>query len=82
MVRNQQFANAQWAFQSGKSTATAFLATTHEWFQMLDSGKDVCAVFFDIQQVFDTILYHTLMQKLQHAGLKKNNISYTGSVAT
>ena len=52
---NPQFANVQWGFQSGKSTVTALLETTYDWFQTLDSGKEVCAVFFDIQKAFDII---------------------------
>jgi len=49
MSSTQQFANVQWGFQNGKSTVTALLTTTNNyWFRMLDSGKDVCAVFFDI----------------------------------
>ena len=60
MSSTQQFANAQWGFQNGKSTVTALLATTYDWFQMLDSGKDMCAVFFDIQKAFDTIPHYAL----------------------
>jgi len=37
-----------------KSTVTALTATTHDQFQMLDSGKDVCAVFFDIATKADS----------------------------
>jgi len=37
MSSNQQFANAQWGFQNGKSNITALLATTYDCFQMLDS---------------------------------------------
>ena len=28
--------NKQWGFQSGKSTVTALLSVTHDWFQALD----------------------------------------------
>ena len=69
--KNPQFANVQWGFQSGKSTV-ALLATTYDWFQKLDSGKEVCAAFFDIQKAFDTIPHHALMQKLQYAGLNNH----------
>jgi len=68
----QQFANAQWGFQNGKSTVTALLATTYDWFQMLDSGKDVCAVLLDIQTALDMIAHHALMQKLRHTGLNNH----------
>ena len=36
-------------------TVTALLETTYDWFQTLDSGKEVCAVFFDIKKAFDII---------------------------
>ena len=42
---------------------------TYDWFQMLDSGKEVCGIFFDIQKTYDSIPHHALMQKLQYAGL-------------
>ena len=79
---NPQFANVQWGFQSGKSTVTALLATTYDWFQMLDSGKEVCAVFFDIQKAFDTIPHHALMQKLQYAGLNNHILHWICSYLT
>ena len=79
---NPQFANVQWGFQSRKSTVTALLATTYDWFQMLDSGKEVCAVFFDIQKAFDTIPHHTLMQKLQYAGVNNHILHWICSYLT
>ena len=51
------------------STVTTLLTATYDWFQMLDSGKEVCAVFFDIQKALDTVPHHALMQKLRYAGL-------------
>jgi len=79
---SEQFANAQWGFQNEKSTITALLGTTYDWFQMLDSGKDVCAVFFDIQKAFDTIPLHALMQKLQHTGLNNHILHWICSYLT
>ena len=55
MSTNPQFGNVQYGFQCGKSTITAFLATTYDCFQMLDSGKEVCAFLSDIHKAFDTI---------------------------
>ena len=31
--------NKQWGFQSGKSTTTALLSVTHDWFQALEAGQ-------------------------------------------
>ena len=34
---------SQWGFQSGRSTVNARLETTHNWFQFMDTGKEVGA---------------------------------------
>ena len=57
--------NTQWGFQSGKSTVTALLATTHDWFTHLEAGRDVGSVFFDLRKAFDTVPHRALMTKLQ-----------------
>ena len=41
----------QWKFRSGR---LALLDVTHNWLQMLDTGKEVCAVFFDLRKAFDS----------------------------
>ena len=35
--------DSQFGFQRGKSTTTALLETTHNWLQLLESGRDVGA---------------------------------------
>ena len=47
----------QWKFRSGRSTVLALLDVTHNWLQMLDTGKEVCAVFFDLCKAFDSGLF-------------------------
>ena len=37
---------AQWGFRAGRSTTSALLSTSH-WFELLEAGKDICAIFFD-----------------------------------
>ena len=47
--------NGQWGFQTGRSTITALLSVTHEWFKVLESGQELFSVcFFDIKKAFDT----------------------------
>ena len=48
-----QLSNSQWGFRSGRSTVTALLSVTHDWFSALECGKEVCAVFFDYRKAFD-----------------------------
>ena len=45
----------QWGFLPGRSTTDAVLSVTHDWHQTLDSGLEVCAIFFDLQKAFDSV---------------------------
>ena len=47
----------QWRFRSGRSTVLALLDVTYNWLQMLDTGKEVCTVFFDLRKAFDSGLF-------------------------
>ena len=46
----QPISQSQWGFQPGKSTVTALLETTHDWFQLMESGKEIGAIFFDFNK--------------------------------
>jgi len=46
------------------STVGALLATTYDWFQELESGNEVCSVFFDIRKAFDKVPHRKLIEKL------------------
>ena len=37
--------NLQWGFQERKSTVTALLSVTQDWFANLDKHKEICCVF-------------------------------------
>ena len=56
----------QWRFQCGKSTVTALLETTHNWFEMLEKGNEVGAVFFDFKKAFDSVPHRALLEKLEN----------------
>lgn len=49
--------DSQWGFRPGRSTVAALLSTTHDWFQLLESGKDICAVFLDYRKAFDSVCH-------------------------
>ena len=55
----------QWGFTRGKSTTGALLAATDSWHKLLDSGLDICTVFFDFSKAFDTVPHRPLLQKLK-----------------
>ena len=54
----------QWGFQSGRSTVTSLLATSHDWHRFLDQRKDVMCVFFDFRKTFNTFPHRRLMTRL------------------
>ena len=61
----------QWRFQSGKVTVTALLETTHNWYQLMDTGKEIGAVFFDLKKAFDTVPHRALLDKLRDLHLNE-----------
>ena len=52
--------NKQWGFQSRKSTVTALLSVTHDWFQTLEAGQEVRSIFFDLRKAFDSVPHRPL----------------------
>ena len=74
--------NKQWGFQSGKSTVTALLSVTHDWFQALESGQEVCFIFFDLKKAFDSVPHRPLMDKLASYGLNAHTLSWIANYLT
>ena len=71
--------NGQWGFQTGRSTITALLSVTHEWFKVLESGQELFSVFFDIKKTFDTVPHQSLMDKLHRYSLDPHIQSWLNS---
>ena len=74
--------NKQWGFQSGKSTTTALLSVTHDWFKALEAGQEVCSIFFDRRKTFDSVPHRLLVDKLTSLGLDAHIISCINSYLT
>ena len=69
LYENDLLSNKQWGFQHGKSTVTALFHVTNQWFQLLEEGQEVCAVFFYIRKAFDTVPHRPLLSKLCSIGI-------------
>ena len=78
----QPLSNKQWGFQSGKSTTTALLSVTHDWFQALEAGQEVCSICFDLRKAFDSVPHRLLVDKLTSLGLSAHIISWITSYLT
>ena len=74
--------NSQWGFQPGKSTVTALLTTVDKWLRMLDEGREIGAVFFNLRKAFDSVPHKVLMEKLQQTGLNINILAWIGNYLT
>ena len=68
LLESNPLFNHQWGFQAGKGTVAALLTVTNEWLNTLDSGGEICAVFFDLK-VFDSVPYIPLIERLVVCGL-------------
>ena len=46
------------------------------WLQMMDTGKEVCAVFFDLHKVFDSVPHQSLLEKLPSSGIDSHTLKW------
>ena len=58
---------------SSRSTISALIKVVDDFFQALDQGHEVCAVFFDVHKAFDTVPHLLLLRTLDKLG----PVSYT-----
>ena len=63
---------SQWGFLDGRSTVTALLSSTDEWFKALEDGLEICAVFFRFSKAFNSVPHAPLMAKVWSLGLDVN----------
>ena len=66
----------QGGFCSGRSTVSALLDVTHNCLQLMDMGKEVCAVFFDLGKAFDSVPHLSLLEKLKSTGISQHLLSW------
>ena len=52
-------------YQQGKSTFTFLFTVVHNWLRILESGQEVCSIFFDLKKAFDSVPHWPLMAKLE-----------------
>ena len=63
----------------GRSTTSALLSISHNCLQALDSGCEVCTIFFDIRKAFDSVLHRALTEKMRKISLHDHLLSWLHS---
>ena len=56
-------------FKQGDSCINQLLSITHDIYQSLDQGYEVCGVFLDISKAFDKAWHKVLIHKLEQNGI-------------
>ena len=69
IAENHLLSENQWGFQAKKGTVSALLLVSNDLFRILDSGTEVCAVFFDFKKAFDFIPHQKLISVLKCSGI-------------
>ena len=76
MCNHSPLSNCQFGFQPGKSTVSALLSVTQDWFRHLKRRQEIGAVFFDFRKAFDCVPHQPLIDKLYKLGLNPNIINW------
>ena len=69
LAEHYPLSDCQWGFRPGRSTVSALLSTVHEWLELLESGREICAIFLDYKKAFDSVPHAPLIDKLSKIGL-------------
>ena len=69
----------QWGFRSRHSTALALIDCSNNWFINIDRGGITSTVLLDIKKAFDTIDHDILLNKLNHSGIRDEELGFMRS---
>ena len=81
LAESQLVSEKQWGFLPGKGTVTALLATTYQWFQVLEERKDVCIIFLTFEKS-SILSLRPLLDKLSQLGVNEKIILWVFNYLT
>ena len=76
MVTNQLLTPLQSGFREGDSTTNQLLHTYHKICEAVDKGKEIRAVFCDINKAFDRVWHKGLLYKLRCMGCSNRVVKW------
>ena len=71
--------NEQFGFRTLHSPALALGKSSSNWWLNMDKEKMNLVVFLDIRKAFDTVSHKILLDKLNHYGIKDEELSFFSS---
>ena len=77
LEKNKNLSPTQCGFRKKRSTEDLLVKLEHQVRTTLVNRKIMIAVFFDLQQAFDTISHDHLLLKLANNGIKGNMLAWT-----
>ena len=82
VIKRNLISESQWGFLSGRSTTAALLSVTDCWHKHLEAGREVCAIFLDLQKAFDSVPHRSLLLALQQLDIHPTLLKWLCSYLT
>ena len=77
LIVHDLLADTQSGFRPRRSTQTALLEATNEWYLNIDNGLINGVLFLDLKKAFDTVDHRILLKKLQLYGVDSRTLMWS-----
>ena len=76
LLSNNMLYKKQFGFQKATSTVHAIIELADQLHESFNENKFTIGVFIDLSKAFDTVNHKILLEKLNHYGIKGNNLKW------